>query len=83
MVIFGYDKLQDNGEPITNGFEFKDGISPINLGFAGYDTDLNTLDKDLNSTIKHPILHKTHFENIKHFHNIEVKQVDEIKDRYY
>jgi len=51
MIIFGYDKILD-GEVITNGFEFKDGVSPVNLGFAGYITDENTTDDELDNLNK-------------------------------
>ena len=83
-LIFGYDELQDNGRPITNAFEFKNGISPINLGYAGYRIKATARDSELNSgKNKSSIYHRTHSHILSHFFDIRIEKVDQIKEKYY
>jgi len=83
-LIFGYDELQGNGNPITNAFEFKNNISPINLGYAGYRTDATVRDNELNLVKnKFSTCHRTHSHQLSHFFDIKIKKVDQIKEKYY
>lgn len=93
MLIFGYDKFE--GEtPLNNGYEFKNKISPPNLGFAGFDTpphdDELVRDLCMKCERREPVeefreCHRHHFETLNNYFNISVQKVSEIKeeDKYY
>ena len=83
MLIFGYDEFID-GEPTTNGFKFTGTKSPVNLGLFGYRTKNNIKDSEVSliSKVCSPF-HPHHHHDMKKFFDIEVKKIDEIKDKYY
>lgn len=84
MLIFGYDEMINN-KPITNGFKFIGEKSPINLGFAGYKIAPDTTDKEINDfdLTKKIKVHETHYNRIRHFFDIKLKQVGQIKEKYF
>jgi hypothetical protein len=84
MLIFGYEKFLDNGLPITNGYDadFKNNISPINLGWAGYVTSPDIKDYELMQN-KGNMIFPTHIELADVFCNIKISNVDEINEKYY
>ncbi len=84
MVILGYDSFAD-GQPVaTNGFKSKNGVAPINMGFAAYDTPPDVRDDDLNSGHeKFPLRFTTHGFGLSHEYDIQLQPVSEIKGQYY
>ncbi len=82
-IFFGYEDFK-NGEATTNGFDFVLNKSPINLGFAGYMTDRNVKDYEIDHMSDlFPPYHSHHYFDLKHYYDIEVKKIDEIKEKYY
>ena len=87
-LIFGYDKFQDNGDPFPNAFEadIKNNVSPINLGWAGYEfpDPTNLTDYDLaNKQKTFPLMFQTHSMRLSGWFDIQVQNVEEIKEKYY
>jgi len=83
MVIFGYDEFI-KGQPANNGFKFKDGKSPVNLGFAGYKTDHTLKDSQLQSLKENFVpLHRHHNEQLLGHFDISIQKVSEILEPYY
>jgi hypothetical protein len=85
-IIFGYDKIDKNNEPVPNGFipDYENNISAINLGFAGYDLPEDVVDEDLQKLPeKFKLKNHVHYSNLRNFFDIEVQKVDEIKEKYF
>lgn len=87
-LIFGYDKFQEDGKAIPNAFEadIKNNASPINLGWAGYKypNPSNITDYDfVNKQRDFPLMFQTHSIRLSKWFDIQVKDVEEIKEKYY
>lgn len=89
MLTIGYDKVVDGRPTSTNAFKSVDGKVPINLGFAGYDLPRDIQDGDdeiLDVNIKYkkyPVRLTTYGDWMSSYHDIELKQIDQIEGKYY
>lgn len=84
MLIFGYDNFLPDGKPITNGYaaDLKNNISPISLEWAGYESLIDTTDKEIYKR-KGKLIFPTHFEWLVNYFNIQIEKVKNINEKYY
>ena len=85
-LTFGYEDFID-GIPISNGFkpDFKNRISSINLGWAGYQMDVSITDNEIiNNQGKTDLYYGNHYAFlVTHYPSMKIKKISDIKQKYY
>lgn len=86
MLTFCYDDFDEMGNPFSTVFKVdtKNNISPVNLGWAGYNIPLDIKDEEMLNIRSFELKHNNHSKQLQQLMiNVDIKKVDDVDCKYY